>query len=156
MFTEHLEHPENTPMVKLLKTALQRLLHNTRRMPSLIELQAFFSDELRIVNDRRLNTLCDQPNDLAPIFLLSFLRQELAPNKPMGECHETEDFRRDSTLLSTILPWPIVFGLGGCSPTFLLYMEKTNVTSSCERCGRHNLQECLPFGTDPLFSSTHT
>ena len=51
-------------MVKLFKTALHRVLHNTRRMPSLIELQTFFSDAVRTVNDRPLTTLSDQPNDL--------------------------------------------------------------------------------------------
>ena len=79
-------------MVKLFKTALHRVLHNTRRMPSLIELQTFFSDVVRIVNDRPLTTLSDQPNDLTPISPSSFLGQELAPNTPMGECHDTGIF----------------------------------------------------------------
>ena len=39
-------------MVKLFKTALHRILHNTRRMPSLIELQPFFLDAVRIANNR--------------------------------------------------------------------------------------------------------
>ena len=82
-------------MVKLFKTALHRVLQNTRRMPSLIELQTFFSDAVRIVNDRPLTTLSDQPNDLAPISPSSFLGQELAPNTPLGECHDTGDLCRD-------------------------------------------------------------
>ena len=82
-------------MVKLFKTALHRVLQNTRRMPSLIELQTFFSDAVRIVNDRPLTTLSDQPNDLAPISPSSFLGQELAPNTPLGECHDTGDLHRD-------------------------------------------------------------
>ena len=82
-------------MVKLFKTALHRVLQNTRRMPSLIELQTFFSDAVRIVNDRPLTTLSDQPNDLAPISPSSFLGQELAPNMPLGECHDTGDLHRD-------------------------------------------------------------
>ena len=45
--------------IKLFKTALHRVLHNTRRMPSLIKLQTFFSDAVRIVNDRPLTTLSD-------------------------------------------------------------------------------------------------
>ena len=64
-------------------------------MPSLIELQTFFSDAVRIVNDRPLTTLSDQPNDLAPISPSSFLGQELAPNMPLGECHDTGDLHRD-------------------------------------------------------------
>ena len=83
----------------------------------------FFSDAVRIVNDRLLTTLRDQPNDLAPISPSSFLRQELAPNTPMGECHDTGGF---AGIICTILPWPIVFGWGGCSLTFSLYRDETN------------------------------
>ena len=54
-------------MVKLSKTASHCVLHNTRRMPSLIELQTFFSDAVQIVNDRPLTTLSNQPNYLTPI-----------------------------------------------------------------------------------------
>ena len=46
-------------MVKLSKTALHRVLHNTRRMSSLIELQTFFSDAVQIVNDRPLTSAID-------------------------------------------------------------------------------------------------
>ena len=46
-------------MVKLFKTALFRVLENTRRLPTLIELQTYFSDAVRIVNDRPLTTLSD-------------------------------------------------------------------------------------------------
>ena len=55
-------------MVKLFKT-LFRVLENTRRN---IELQTYFSDAVRIVNDRPLTTLSDTPNDLKPISLLPF------------------------------------------------------------------------------------
>ena len=41
-------------LVKLFKSALFKVVDNTRRMPSLIELQTFFSDAERIVNDRPL------------------------------------------------------------------------------------------------------
>ena len=73
-------------LIKLFKTALHRVSHNARRMPFLVELQTFFSDAVPIVNDRSLTTLSDQPNDLIPIPPTSFLRQELAPNTPLGEC----------------------------------------------------------------------
>ena len=62
----------------------------------------FFSDAVRIVNDRPLTTLRDQPNDLAPISPSSFLRQELAPNTPMGECDDTGGLRRDYLYNSTL------------------------------------------------------
>ena len=47
-------------MIKLLKNALYRTVENTRRLPSLIELQTFASDTVRIVNDRLLT----KPSDL--------------------------------------------------------------------------------------------
>ena len=82
-------------MVKLFKTALFRVLENTRRLPTLIELQTYFSDAVRIVNDRPLTTLSDTPKDLKPISPSSFLGQELAPNTPVGEFHEKGDLRKD-------------------------------------------------------------
>ena len=72
-----------------------KVVDNTRRMPSLIELQTFFSDAVRIVNDRPLTTLSDQPNDLLPICPSSFLGGELAPNTPVGGFHDKEDLRKD-------------------------------------------------------------
>ena len=46
-------------MVKLFKDALVRVLEQTRRKPTSIELQIFFSDAVRIVNDRPLTTPSD-------------------------------------------------------------------------------------------------
>ena len=82
-------------LVKLFKSALFKVVANTRRMPSLIELQTFFSDAVRIVNDCPLTTLSDQPNDLLSICPSSFLGQELAPNTPVGGFHEKGDLRKD-------------------------------------------------------------
>ena len=71
-------------MVKLFKAALHRILPNTRRKSSHIELQTFFSDTVRISKlYRPLTTLSDQPKELAPVFLSFFLGQELAPDTPM-------------------------------------------------------------------------
>ena len=39
-------------MIKLTKTALRQVLGDARRLPSLIELQTFVSDAIKIVNDR--------------------------------------------------------------------------------------------------------
>ena len=44
-------------MVKLFKNALRRVLQDVCRRPSLIELQTFVSDAVRIVNNRRLTTV---------------------------------------------------------------------------------------------------
>ena len=55
-------------MVKLFKNALSRVVGEVRRKPSLIELQTFFSDAVRIVNDRPLTSVSCEPNDLTTIF----------------------------------------------------------------------------------------
>ena len=69
----------------------------TRRAakPTLIELQTFASDAVRIVNDRPLTTPSDQPNDLLPITPSCFLGQHLAPNTPLGTFHDKGDLRSD-------------------------------------------------------------
>ena len=51
-------------IVKLFKTFLGRVMEQTRRKPSLIELQTFFTDAVRIVRDLPLTALSDQPTDL--------------------------------------------------------------------------------------------
>ena len=47
-------------------------------MTSLIELQAFFIDAARLVNNRPTANLSDQPNDLAPIIPSFFFGTSLA------------------------------------------------------------------------------
>ena len=64
-------------MVKLSKNALNKTMENARRTPALIELQTFVVDAVRIVNDRPLTTVSDQPNDLLPITPSCFLGPEL-------------------------------------------------------------------------------
>ena len=82
-------------MVKLFKTTLRRIIGHARRIPTLIELQTFVSDAVRIVNDRPLTTPSDQPNDLLPITPSCFLGQKLAPYTPLGTFHDKGDLRRD-------------------------------------------------------------
>ena len=89
-------------MVKLFKNVLGWVLEQIRRKPSLIELQTFFSDAVRIVNDRPLTTPSDQPDDLCPITPSSFLGQHLAPNTPICDVHDRGDLRRDYTFNSTL------------------------------------------------------
>ena len=82
-------------MVKLFKDACNRVLNQSRRKPSLIKIQTFTSDAVRIVNNRLLTSLSDKPNDLAVITPSSFLGQGLAPNTPLGAFHARGDLRRD-------------------------------------------------------------
>ena len=82
-------------MVKLFKSSSKRVLDSTRRKPSLIELQTFTLDAVRIVNDRPLTAVSDKPNDLALICPLSFLGQQLSPYSPIGTFHDRGDLHRD-------------------------------------------------------------
>ena len=66
-----------------------------RRKLSLIELQTFASDAMRIVNDRPLTTLSNKPNDLKPLTPSCFLGQHLAPNTPVNTFHDKGDLRKD-------------------------------------------------------------
>ena len=79
------------------------LMLNSRRRPSLIELQTFVSDSVRIVNDRSLTTLSDQPNDLSPITPSSFWGQQLSPNTPLCGLHDQGDLRKDYLLYMATL-----------------------------------------------------
>ena len=89
-------------MVKLIKTALSQVLGEARRLPSLIELQTFVSDAIRIVNDRPLTTLSDTPNDLSPLTPSCFLGQQLSPNTPVSTFHDEGDLRRDFQYCATL------------------------------------------------------
>ena len=89
-------------MVKLFKKALTSVIGEARRKPSLIELQTFTSDAVRIVNDRPLTTSSCEPNDLAPITPSSPLGQNLAPNTPLSAFHDRGDLRKDFTYNSTL------------------------------------------------------
>ena len=89
-------------MVKLFKNALYRTLQNTRRLPSLIELQTYPSDAVRIVNNRPLTSLSDQSNDLSPITPSSFWGQGLTPNTLVCSSHDKGDLRKDFIYNATL------------------------------------------------------
>ena len=110
-------------MVKLFKDAFNCVLDQSRRKPSLIEMQTFTSDAMHIVNDRPLTSLSDKPNDLAVITPSSFLGQGLAPNTPLSAFHDWGTCVETSF---TIQLWLINFGSVGCKVTSLLYKAKTN------------------------------
>ena len=78
-------------MVKLFKKALNQTIESIRRTLNLIQLQTFTIDAVRIINDRPLTTVSDQPNDLTPISPSSFLGQSLSPNTPVCGFHDKGD-----------------------------------------------------------------
>ena len=96
--------------MKLSKNAVSHVLENSRCTPSLIELQTFISDSVRIVNNRTLTTISDQPNHLSPITPISFLGQQLSPNTPWCELHDQRDLRKDYLFYAT-LPHLVLVGV---------------------------------------------
>ena len=89
-------------MVKLFKTSLTRVMNEIRWKPSLIELQMFMSDAVRIINDRPLTTINDKLNDFAPLCPSSFLGQQLALYTPVRTFHDRSDLRRDYLYNATL------------------------------------------------------
>ena len=89
-------------MVKLIKRALVQVMGEARRKPSLIELLTFVSDAIRIVKDRPLTALSDEPNDLKPLTPSCFLGQHLAPNTPVSAFHDRGDLRNDYLYNATL------------------------------------------------------
>ena len=108
-------------MVKLFKKALNQTFENTRRTPTIIELQTFVIEVVRIVNDRPLITVSDQPNDSSPITPTSFLGQNLSPNTPICGFHDKGYLRKDFLYNATL------------AHRFWLLWMKSYVTSRQER-----------------------
>ena len=107
-------------MVKLFKDAFNRVLDQSRRMPSLIEIPTFTSDAVRIVNDRPLISLSDKLNDLAVITPSSFLGQGLAPNTPLSAFHDRRDLRRGFLYNTTLAHKFWLCWMQGYLPTLLV------------------------------------
>ena len=68
-------------------------MENACRSPIFIELQTFFVNAVRIVNDRPLTTVSNQPNGMLPITPSCFLGQHLSPNTPLCGVHNNRDLR---------------------------------------------------------------
>ena len=88
--------------MKLFKSALGQVMEQTRRKPFLIEIQIFFADAVRIMNDHPQTILSDQPNDFYPITPSSFLGQQLAPNTLLCGLHNQGDLCKDYLYNSTL------------------------------------------------------
>ena len=89
-------------MVKLFKKTLNQTIENTRRTPTIIELQTFVIEAVRIINDRPLTTVSDHPNDLSPISPFSFLGHNLSPNTPICGFYDKGDLRNDFLYNATL------------------------------------------------------
>ena len=67
----------------------------TQRKPTLIELQIYVSNATRIVNDRPLTSLSDDPLDYNAITPASILTLLLDPALSIGHPYSTDHLRRD-------------------------------------------------------------
>ena len=87
------------PLTKSFYTRIEFWLKGpkflTQRKPTLIELQTYVSNATRIVNDRPLTSLSDDPLDYNAISPASILTPSLDPVLPIGHPHSTDHLRRD-------------------------------------------------------------
>ena len=65
------------------------------RTPSPIELQKYISNTTRLVNNRPLTSLSDDPRDFNAISPSSLLTPAFHPNTPVGKPHDRDELRRD-------------------------------------------------------------
>ena len=116
-----------------------------RRTPSLIQLQTFVSDAIRIVNNRPLTTISSTSDDLTPLTPSCFLGQHLAPNTPVNAFFDRGDLRRDYEYCSTLARACEKGGSGGTS--YLSSEEWRLIATSFKR----NFFLCLALYLSLLF-----
>ena len=82
-------------MVKQVKRILQRTLETAAYKPSLMELITFCSNAVRVVNERPLTALSDDPRDFAVVTPASLLTPAFDPHTPVGRAHDRDHLKRD-------------------------------------------------------------
>ena len=82
-------------MIKQFKLILHRILDSSTHTPNLIELITFCSNSVRVVNERPITPLSDDPRDNTVVTPASLLTPGLDPYTPVGIAHERDELRRD-------------------------------------------------------------
>ena len=82
-------------MVKQIKRILLRTLDSAAHKPSLLELITFCSNSVRVVNERPITALSDDPNDFTVVTPASLLTPGFDVYSPVGMAHERDHLRRD-------------------------------------------------------------
>ena len=82
-------------MVKQVKRILQRTLETATYKPSLMELITLCSNAVRVVNERPLTALSDDPRDFAVVTPASLLTPAFDPHTPVGRAHDRDHLKRD-------------------------------------------------------------
>ena len=82
-------------MAKQVKRILQKTLETATHKPSLMELITFCSNAVRVVNERPLTVLSDDPRDFAVVTPASLFTSAFDPYTPLGRAHDRDHLRRD-------------------------------------------------------------
>ena len=82
-------------LVKQVKLVISRILDETLRKPSFIELLTYVGSAVRIVNERPLIPLSDDPKDFTAITPASLLTPYSCPLSVVGEPEEKDRLRKD-------------------------------------------------------------
>ena len=82
-------------MVKQVKRILQKTLDTATYKPNLLELITFCSNAVRVVNERPITALSEDPRDFAVVTPASLLTPSFDTYSPVGKAHDRDHLRRD-------------------------------------------------------------
>ena len=82
-------------MIKVFKRTLSQVAKLSNGMPNLIELQTYVLNSTRLVKERPLTPLSDDPKDYSTITPSSLLNPAFQPSTPVGAPHDKDDLKHD-------------------------------------------------------------
>ena len=82
-------------LIKQFKIVLSSVLESSRHKPTFVELLTYTGSAVRIVNERPLVPLSDDPRDFAAITPASLLTPFFDPYSTVGQPHDRDMLRRD-------------------------------------------------------------
>ena len=89
-------------LVKVFKRTLLEIAKFLQRTPNLVELQTYIANTTRLVNNRPLTPLSDNPKDNNAISPSPLLTPAFHPHTPIGTPHNNDHLRRDSRFNAVI------------------------------------------------------
>ena len=89
-------------LVKVFKRTLLEIAKFLQRTPNLVELQTYIANTTRLVNNRPLTPLSDNPKDNNAISPSPLLTLAFHPHTPIGTQHNNDHLRRDSRFNAVI------------------------------------------------------
>ena len=82
-------------MIKQIKLILHRTLDTAAHIPRVMELITFCSNAVRLVNERPITALSEDPRDFTVVTPASLLTPGFDRYSPVGRAHERDHLRRD-------------------------------------------------------------